>query len=193
MRTRLGIAICALVAFTATAAEVGKPSPPLNIQGVSGAPAFQPSQYKGKVVAMAIMLTTCPHCQNLMKVLSAVSKDYAAKGVQVVGCAMNDDAPQLLPAFIQQFDEAKFPVGYCNRNDVLAYVQYSVLQPFYVPHMIFLDKKGIVRGDYKGESDFMTNPDKNIRAELDQLLKGTATTSAAKPTTTAAAAPKRKE
>jgi hypothetical protein len=69
-------------------------------------------------------------------------------------------------------------VGFCTRQAVLTYLTYPVLQPLYVPHMVFLDKRGIVRGDYAGESDFMTHPDVRIPAELDQLVKGGTATSA---------------
>ena len=178
-----------MLAFTAGAAEVGKPSPPFTIQRIGSTTPINLSQYRGKVVAMAVMLTTCPHCQNLTKVLTAIDKEYAAKGVQIVGCAMNDDAPQMLPAFIQQFGPS-FPVGYCNRDEVMKYLQYSVLSPFYVPHMVFLDRRGVVRADYKGESDFMTDPEKNIRSQLNDLLKSAPATSATKKgvTRTASAA-----
>jgi hypothetical protein len=177
MRTILVTTLGALLALTAFAVEVGKPSPGLTIQRLSG-PPLQLSQYKGKVVAMAFIYTTCPHCQNLTKALNVISKDYAAKGVQVVACAFNDGAKDLLPEFLQAF-QPTFPVGYCDRDPVMVYVQYSVLKPFYVPHMVFLDRRGVVKGDFPGESDFMTQPDANIRMELDQLLKGPTSTSAA--------------
>jgi len=177
MRTILVTTLGTLLALTAFAAEVGKPSPALTIERVNG-PALQLSQYKGKVVALALIYTTCPHCQNLTKLLNVISKEYAAKGVQVVGCAFNDDVKRLLPEFLQTF-QPTFPVGYCDRDAIMGYVQYSVLKPFYVPHMVFLDRRGVVRGDFPGESDFMTQPDINIRTELDQLLKAGTTTSAA--------------
>ena len=179
MRTIFVITFGALLACTGLAVEVGKPSPALTIQRVSG-PALQLSQYKGKVVALALIDTNCPHCQNLTKVLNVISKDYAAKGVQVLGCAFNDNVKSLLPDFLQKF-QPTFPVGYCDRDAIMAYVQYSVLKPFYVPHMVFLDRRGVVRGDFAGESDFMTAPDINVRTELDQLLKGgtTATSTSA--------------
>jgi hypothetical protein len=61
----------------------------------------------------------------------------------------------------------------------MVYVQYSVLKQFYVPHMVFLDRQGVVRGDFPGESPFMTQPEVNVRTELDQLLKASPSTSAA--------------
>jgi peroxiredoxin len=181
MRTILVTTLCTLLALTAFALDVGKPTPSLTIQ-MNGGGSLQLSQYRGKVVALAFMLTTCPHCQNLTKLLSTIAKEYEAKGVQIVGCAFNDDAPQLLPQFIQQFG-GPFPVGYCPRQSVMSYVSYSDAnaKPFYVPHMVFLDRRGVIRGDFAGESDFMSRPDVNIRTELDQLLKSGAPTSEAVP------------
>ncbi|HEV3334590.1 MAG TPA: TlpA disulfide reductase family protein [Bryobacteraceae bacterium] len=177
MRTILVTILGAVLALTAFAVEVGKPSPALTIQRLSG-PPLQLSQYKGKVVALALIDTNCPHCQNLTRLLSTISKEYSAKGVQVVGCAFNDGVKDLLAEFLKKFEPA-FPVGYCDRDSVMVYVQYSVLKPFYVPHMVFLDRRGVVRGDFAGESDFMTQPEVNIRTELDQLLKAGTSTSAA--------------
>ena len=130
-------------------------------------------------MALAFILTTCPHCQNLTGVLSKIYNDYEARGVEILECAFNED--MVLPTFIKQFNPP-FPVGYAKRNDVYAYLQYSVIEqkPVYVPHMVFLDKTGVIRGDYPGEDPFFTDPDKSVRAELDKLLKpATTTTSSA--------------
>jgi hypothetical protein len=98
-------------------------------------------------------------------------------------CAFNGGAEQLVPQFIQQF-QPPFPVGWSNDAAVRAFLQFSVMDTkmFYVPHMVFLDRKGMIQADYPGESTaFYQNPDTNIRAELDQLLKAeTATTAGTK-------------
>jgi peroxiredoxin len=179
MRLLLLSTVCVSIAYTALGMDLGKPSPPLSIQQLSGSP-LQLNQYKGKVVALAFIDTQCPHCQNLTRVLNGITKQYTAKGVQFVACAFNDAAQQLLPQFIQQF-QPNFPVGFCSREAVLNYLSYPVLQPLYVPHMVFLDRRGIVRGDYLGESEFMSHPDVKIPAELDELLKGGPATASAAP------------
>jgi thiol-disulfide isomerase/thioredoxin len=176
-------AICVFLASNAVAGmDIGKPSPPLQLQQLHGA-AIDINQYKGKVVALAFIDTTCPHCQHLTMLLNDISKQYLNKPVQFAACAFNDGAQLALPKFIEQF-QPKFPVGYCTRDVVIKYLSYPVLQPLYVPHMVFLDKRGVVRGDYVGESDFMSHPDVRIPAELDQLLKGgTAVSSVPKKST----------
>lgn len=176
MRIVLITALCLALGLTAIAMEIGKPSPPFTIQRLNG-PAISLSEYKSKVVALAFIDTECPHCQHLTGVLNMIAKEYAGKPVQIVECAFNDAAAARIPWFTQNFQPA-FPIGYSPRDPVLSYLSYSILKPLYVPHMVFLDKQGVVRGDFAGESDFMTNPDKNIRAELDELLKPAARTSA---------------
>jgi thiol-disulfide isomerase/thioredoxin len=175
MRILLVTASCMILGLSAVAMDIGKPSPAFTIQRLNGS-AMPLTQFHGKVVALAFIDTECPHCQHLTGVLNAIAKEYAGKPVQILECAFNDGAAQRLSWFTQQFQPA-FPIGYSPRDPVLSYLSYSILRPLYVPHMVFLDKQGVVRGDYLGESDFMTNPEKNIRAELDELLKPAARTS----------------
>lgn len=175
MRIFLVTVLCLVLGLTAIAMEVGKPSPAFTVQRLN-APAIPLSQYQGKVVVLAFIDTECPHCQHLTGVLNTIAKEYEGKGIQFVECAFNDGAVQLLPGFIQKFQPVA-TMGYSPRDPVMTYLAHSILKPLYVPHLVFLDRKGIVRGDYPGESEFMTNPEKNVRAELDGLLKPGASTS----------------
>ena len=171
MRTAIPVFLCAMSAFTAMAADPPRPSPPLEIQRLD-APAVQVSQYRGKVVALALISTTCPHCQDLTRLLVSLSREYALRGVQVLECAFNDDAKQTMPGFLQQF-QPPYPVGWTSHAAVLAYLQRTILdtKPLYVPHMVFLDRRGIIQADYAGESDFFKDPATSVRAELEKLLK----------------------
>ena len=171
MRTAIPVFLCAMSAVTAMAADSPRPSPPLEIERLN-APAVQLSQYRGKVVALAFIFTTCSHCQDLTRTLGPLSREYALRGVQVLECAFNDDAKQTMAQFLQQLQPA-FPVGWTSRAAAMAYLQRTILdtRPLYVPHMVFLDRSGIVRAEYPGESDFMKDPATNVRAELEKLLK----------------------
>ena len=173
-------ALSFVLSVAAFAVDLGKPSPAFTIQQLNGKPTLSLTQFKGKVVALALMDTECPHCQNLTQILNGVSKEYAAKGVQVVGCYFNDAAPQILPSFIQRFQPV-FPVGYSNGSAVRQYLSWSELKPLYVPHMVFLDRRGVVRADIAGENDFMRDPATNVRKQLDEMLKPASTTRTRKP------------
>jgi thiol-disulfide isomerase/thioredoxin len=174
MRTAILTLLCATSALAADSVEPPRPSPPLAIERLA-APAVHLSQYRGKVVALAFIFTTCSHCQDLTKLLGPLSREYALRGVQVLECAFNDDAKQTMTEFLQQF-QPPFPVGWTNRAAAMSYLQRTILdtRPLYVPHMVFLDRRGIIRADYPGESGFFKDPATNIRAELEKLLKAPA-------------------
>jgi thiol-disulfide isomerase/thioredoxin len=180
MRTAILASLCVAAAVSASAGEVPRTPPPFTIQRVGDSP-LPLSKYRGKVIAVAFIFTTCPHCQNLTKILTTIYHDYQGRGVEILECAFNDNPA--VPEFIKQF-APPFPVGYADRNSVYAYLQYSLMQPIYVPHIVFLDRTGVIRGDFPGESGFFQNPDKSVREELDQLLKT--------PTATASSAAKKK-
>ena len=172
MRTAWISLLFASALYTGSAAEPVRPSPPFSIMRIGSAP-LNFSQYKGKVVALAFIYTTCPHCQHLTTMLNQVSQDYAARGVQVLECAFNDDAVATMPEFLKQFNPL-FPVGFGTRASVMSYLQYTIAdtRPLYVPHMVLIDRAGMIRGDYPGEGPFFQDPDGNIRKELDKMLKG---------------------
>jgi len=163
--------LCAVAAGVAPADDLPRQSPPFTIMR-AGAPPIQLSQYHGKLVVLAFIHTTCPHCQALTGTLGPIARDYTPKNVQFVECAFNTGAEQLVAQFIQQL-QPMFPVGWSTDAAVRSYLQYSAMDTrmFYVPHMVFLDANGMIRSDYPGENAFFQNPDTNIRAELDKLLK----------------------
>jgi len=171
MRFAILSLLCAAALLTAAGDQSSRPAPPFSISRI-GDPPVKVGQYKGKVLALAFIYTTCPHCQHLTTILNQVAKDYASRGVQVLECAFNDDAVQSLPEFLKQFNPP-FPVGYATRPSVMSYLQYNILdsRPVYVPHMLFIDRTGMIRGDYPGEAPFFQDPDTNVRKELDRLLK----------------------
>jgi thiol-disulfide isomerase/thioredoxin len=181
MRTAILALLCGAAFLVSGADAPARPSPPFSILRV-GAPPQQLSQYKGKVVLLAFISTVCPHCQQLTGELAPLAKEYGPRGVQFLEVAFNDGAEANLKDFVAKYQPG-FPVGWSTHAAVMSYLGISLLDthPLYVPHLVFLDRAGMIRADYPGESPFLLNPVPNIRAELDKLLKaGTAATSAPK-------------
>jgi peroxiredoxin len=170
MLTLRRLVLCALLALVASAADTTRPSPPFTMQRAAGGPVSL-SQYRGKVVAIAFILSSCSHCQELTTELNRISAEYQARGVQILECAFNPDAPTALPEFLQRF-APPFPVGYSTQPAVMAYLNYAPNdpRPVYVPHMVFIDRTGKIRAHYPGESPFFQKAGPNIRAEIDKLL-----------------------
>jgi peroxiredoxin len=128
------------------------------------------STYKGKTIVLALMFTTCPHCQKTAQLLSVIQKEYEGKGVQMLGAVFDQDAKSR----VQQFNTGlglNFPVGYSEQPTVLDFLQLPANDPYFVPILVFIDRRGMVRSQYIGDEKFLANQDVNIRAEIDKLLK----------------------
>jgi len=148
------ILLCGVVALAALAGEPSRPSPPFTMLRVN-APSLRLSQYRGKVVALAFIQTTCSHCQQLTAELSRITRDYAGRGVQVLECAFHDDAVATMSEFLQRFTPP-FPVGYRTAAAVMSYLPYTFIdqRPLPVPQMVFIDRAAMIRAIARGERVF---------------------------------------
>src|SRR5450756_2320165 len=180
MRTVTLLLTGLLTTWTAPAASVPRPSPNLIFQR-GGAPPFQLSQLRGKVIALAIINTTCSHCQELTVLLKAIQKDYAARNVQVVVCAIDETASENYPMYLKAF-EPNFPVGYATDAAAKKYLQWNDKTDgmLMVPYMVFIDPGRVVRGDFNGKDGFFVDADKRIRAQLNKMAKPAAQPAAKK-------------
>jgi thiol-disulfide isomerase/thioredoxin len=129
------------------------------------------SQYKGKIVVAEFLFTTCPHCQRCAQVMSSVQREYASKGVQMVGIAYNPEAPGTVTHFAQTFAGNAYPVGYRDRVRVNSYLEVSSVMRNFVPNLVVIDRNWTIRAQYSGDDAFFHNEDKNLRTLIDSLLK----------------------
>jgi thiol-disulfide isomerase/thioredoxin len=171
MRTFIvSLLACAALLPAAQPPQQAKQQPkPFAILRPNGETPISLASYRGKVVALIFISTTCPHCQEFTRELAPMAQEYGPRGVQFLECAVNPDAAKLVAGFIKDY-QPPFPVGYNTQAAVDEYLDRSVLMTFYVPHVVLLNRNGRVVGDYAGESDFMKNPVTNTRAELDKML-----------------------
>lgn len=153
----------------ANAPKVLRPSPELVVK-LTGGEQVLLSKFRGKVVGLEILLTTCPHCQRCSGVMNKLFAEYGPKGFQPIGAAINDGAETLVPGFIYNLG-LKFPVGTTNRD--MAYEYLKVKQdagPVYMPTVVFIDRKGNIRGQFFGDNDFFKNEEPNMRSMVESLL-----------------------
>ena len=136
------------------------------------------SMYKDKAIVLAFMYTTCPHCQKTAQVLTTIQKEYAARGVQMLGAVFDKGAEQRVVEFHKGLG-LNFPVGVSDTRTVLEYLQFPLEDPYFVPILVFIDKRGMIRSQYIGDETFLSHQEVNIRAEIDKFLKSTTTTSSA--------------
>jgi peroxiredoxin len=144
-------------------------APALQIQRV-GQASLSLSQYRGKLIVMAFISIECVHCQQLTTLLINMARDYSSERVQLLECAFSPDAPQRLPGFIKQF-QPSFPVGYCSPAAFLTFLQCLSKRSLFLPHLVFINRRGRITSDYSGETAFVRdNTADNIRTELRMLL-----------------------
>src|SRR5260370_12013946 len=102
IRYTLAPLVCLGLIAQAASTDPPRPSPEFSIR-LTPSGQFSPTDYKGKVVVLACILTTCPHCQAAVGMLSGLQREHGPRGLQVLAGAFNPMANMLVPAFINQF------------------------------------------------------------------------------------------
>ncbi len=169
------LAALALSACLLPAQQVPRKSPELVINMTGGKPPVLLSSLKGKVIVCAAILTTCPHCQHTVTLLSKLQNELGPRGLQVIAFAAAQDAPDLaVPLFIKNFNPP-FPVGYSSDvKAVLDYYQYSPTNLPHMPMLVFIDRQFTIRAQHEGgETQWFSDPQQetNLRTQIESLLK----------------------
>jgi thiol-disulfide isomerase/thioredoxin len=158
------------------AAPVPRPTKEFTIILPSGKQALL-SSYRGKVVMMAFMFTTCPHCQALSKVITKLQGELGPRGFQAVGAVFNDEVntpnnaanAQVTANFVNQF-QVGFPLGFAPRESVLSYLGISDIQSWAVPQIAIIDRKGVVRAQSESRGTAQLQTEAYLRKYLGDLL-----------------------
>ena len=127
------------------------------------------TQYRGKVLVVALVSTTCDHCLNSLQMLSKLQQEYGPKGFQALGIAANDGALETLPGLIRL--QIGLPVGFLDQTTTMQVFNFKPDDHPFVPLFMFVDKKGTVRFQYAGKEDFFKNEEKNTRLLIEALIK----------------------
>lgn len=150
-----------------------RPAPKL-IYNIPGKPPQDLSQYRGKVVALEFIFTTCPHCKAASHVMSKLQSEYASKGLQVLDIAVNPNADLLVDIFAKE-QQTTFPVGWVSQADMTSFMGFTDGR-FVVPQLVLMDRKGIIHYQTPAlesdDWDKLMNEDA-IRKHIEELL-GTA-------------------
>jgi peroxiredoxin len=160
------------MASLAMGAAIPRPSPDFTVNLNDGR-QIHISEYKGKVVVFAFILTGCSHCQFTSQVLTKLQQEYGPRGFQVIASAINEMSKLYVPDFIKNFHPA-YPVGYNERDAAEDYLQHPVMYRLLMPQVVVIDRKGTIRAQYAGDDKFFENnaeQEKNFRDVIEPLLK----------------------
>jgi len=158
-----------LAALTAFGAEVPRLAPDFLIPLPDGK-TVKTADYKGKVVVLEFLLTTCDGCQNAARILTRLQEEYAARGLEIIGVAINPGAEQDLGNFIRKTG-ATFAVGYRTLDAAKAYLQVPAASNMLVPQLVFIDRAGTIRAQHGAEDRFFfLEEERNVRRVLEALI-----------------------
>jgi len=162
------IATLTLAAGSLWAAEIPRQSPDFSIQLTNGK-QVKVSDYRGKVLGLTFILTTCPHCQKTTQLWDNIYPELAPKGLAVVEAAINENPD--IPSFVSQF-KVPFPVGTAGVMSALDYIQWPKDKRPLVPFLVFIDRQGVIRAQYTGvdEGFFDSQQKQHMRDEAEKLL-----------------------
>ena len=127
------------------------------------------SQYRGKVVALEFILTTCPHCQAASRVMTKMQQEYGGRGFQALDVAINTSDEQLVQAFAKNF-EVGFPVGYTPQDQMMAFMGFTMADRFVVPQLIFIDRKGFIHYQTPPLGEANALKEETISQRIEELL-----------------------
>jgi peroxiredoxin len=185
MSMRLLASAAAFLALT-VAAIAGPPvprkSPEFTVTDPSGKQILI-SSFKGKILVMPFMFTTCPHCQREAQMLTKLQREFGSRGVVMLGTVFNDASGPLATQFVKEFNIG-FPVGWATRDAVTSYLGLSVMDRWVVPQVAIIDKKGNIVAQSLATGSPELQDETYIRNFLEKLLK-----EGAAPAKTSSAAP----
>jgi peroxiredoxin len=167
LRTLL-VFLCLLPpAFAQQAQSIQRPLPDVPIP-LSNGKTVAVKQYKGKVVVIVMLSTTCESCKKTVEILSKAQTDFAARGLQVIGAAIDDNAKFSVERFVK-INKPTFPIGYLDHDAVIKLADTK--PPVIVPVLIFVDRTTQVRFQVAGNDPIFKEQEKAVRAIIDSLLQ----------------------
>ena len=153
-------------------------APAANLFSARRAPGFSladskfvqhdPQDYRGKVLLVDIMLTSCPTCNKLADVLVSLKSKYGDK-LAILSVVT-------LPDTFADADSFKanhgitWPIVFDSGQMIASYLEVTPSNPrVSFPHLFVIDGEGMIRNDY-GESDSGSLNVESISAAINHLL-----------------------
>jgi peroxiredoxin len=126
------------------------------------------ADYRGKIVLVEFMQTTCPHCADFSAVLNGLKLKYADK-VAILSIANPPDSPQTMTQFVSGH-KLTYPLLLDQGQVAVSYVRSSGMD---LPTVYLIDPNGMIRNSWQNgvltKDIFEGN---GLAREIDKLLAG---------------------
>lgn len=138
------------------------------IAGQPGGRFHDLADYRGKVLVMEFMQTTCAHCAHFADILAEVNAKYGDKVAILAVTNINTDRPAQVAEYIRGH-KITYPVVMDQGQMMYSYIQSP--QGADVPHVYVIDASGYIRADYTyGITTRDIFEGKGIFEEIDKVL-----------------------
>jgi peroxiredoxin len=127
--------------------------------------------FRGKVLIIEIMSTSCPHCMLTSTTLEKVRDKYGDK-VGILSVVLPPDNNDTVSKYMQTnkvtvpivADMGQMTISYINAKPGQGHVE--------VPHLFLIDKQGMIRNDFEyNDSSKSVFEGPGLFPEIDKLLK----------------------
>ena len=147
----------------AAAADLPRPMPAMTFKTPAGG-AIDLKQYRGKVMALEFLLTTCQHCQLCSGMMQKWQVEYGPKGFQAIGLATNDAA--LVPRFVMDL-KLQYPVGIATAEEARTFLHHPMSEMLRFPQTVLIDRAGNIAWHHVGCKE---DDEKEFRTRIEELL-----------------------
>lgn len=170
------VLVLSLIAAGAVAQDLPRKAPELSFT-IPGQGEKLLSQYRGKVIALEFISTTCPHCQAMVGVMNKLQQEFGPRGFEAIDVAPN--VTQLTPtpaerdALVQNFVQGfhpDFPVGYTTYDQEVAFMNFSLVDRTVVPIVVLIDRNGMIHWQSPAMGDPQLQDANVLRQHIQELL-----------------------
>jgi peroxiredoxin len=127
-----------------------------------------PQDYRGKVLLIDIMTTTCQTCRQLADTLVQVNAKYGDK-IGIISVLTLPDDFQKGDRFAAEH-KITWPMVFDSGQMIASYLKVTPSNPqVHFPHLFVIDGNGTIRNDFEGTDDKALTLE-GLSAEIDRLL-----------------------
>jgi hypothetical protein len=101
-------------------------------------------QLRGKVVALELISTACLACEDSVRILGAIQKEFGTARFQSLAVAVNPNAEVSAPSFARD-QKVMFPVGWTTREEARKLMDIGPEDRFALPQVLVIDANGQIR------------------------------------------------
>ena len=127
--------------------------------------------YRGKIVLLEIMQTSCPSCRSLTAELERIKTKYAGR-VAVLSVVNPPDNMNSVKAYITS-QSVTGPMLFDSGQMAASYLKVTPQNPrIHLPHLFLIDGEGMIRNDWAEQEAVDAAKDSIVETEIDHLLSG---------------------